>query len=158
MLKWDFELEYAHTNIYHAQMQLLNIHSYNYMSCTAELTCIPSSIHLTCLSFSLTENIVAEVKMDKITYLMMNLFRNQLRRCNVPPNHRPACSLISQQGCHPQAGHDSPRNKGTSRLTHSQGCPEHSQGCPEHSQANTVGFIKPLRSWRRQIAKLVSSS
>ena len=51
---------------------------------------------------------------------MKNFFRNQLRRCNVPPNHRPACSLISQQRCHPRAGHDSPRNKGTSRLTHSQ--------------------------------------
>ena len=120
MLKWDFELEYAHTNIYHAQMQLFNIHSYNYMSCTAELACIPLSIHLTCSSFSLTENIVAELKMDKITYLMMKSFRNQLRHCNVPPNHRPACSLISQQRCHPRAGHDSPRIKGTSRLTHSQ--------------------------------------
>ena len=59
--------------------------------------------------------------MDKITYLMMNSFRNQLRRYNIPPNHRPSCSLISQQRCHPRAGHDSPRNKGTSRLTHIQG-------------------------------------
>ena len=59
--------------------------------------------------------------MSKITYLMEKLFRDQLRRCNVPPNHRPTCSLISQQRCHPQDGHDSPRNKGTSRLTHSQG-------------------------------------
>ena len=78
--------------------------------------------------------------MDKSTYLMNNLIRNQLRRCNVPPNHRLACSLISQQRCHPRAGHDSPRNKGTSRLTHSQ-------GYIKHSQANTVGFIRPLRSW-----------
>ena len=78
--------------------------------------------------------------MDKITYLMMNLFRNQLHRCNVPPNHRPACSLISQQRCHPQAGHDSPRNKGTSRLTHSQ-------GYTKHSQSNIVGFIRLLRGW-----------
>ena len=60
-------------------------------------------------------------KIGKITYLMKNSFRNQLRRCNIPPNHRPACSLISQQRCHPRARHDSPRNKGTSRLTHSQG-------------------------------------
>ena len=37
---------------------------------------------------------------------------NQLRRCNVPPNHRPACSSISQQRCHPRAGHDSSRTKG----------------------------------------------
>ena len=69
----------------------------------------------------INSNVIAEVKMDKITYLMMISFRNQLRRCNVPPNHRPACSLISQQRCHPRAGYDSPRNKGTSRLTHSQG-------------------------------------
>ena len=75
---------------------------------------------------------------------------NELCRCNVPPNHRPVCSLISQQCCHPQAGHDSPRNNGTSRLTHSQ-------GCTKHSQANTVAFIRPPKSWRRKIAKLVSS-
>ena len=74
--------------------------------------------------------------MDKITYLMKKSFRNQLRRCNVPPNHRLACSLISQQRYHPRAGHDSPRNKGTSRLTPSQ-------GYTKHSQANTVGFIRP---------------
>ena len=49
--------------------------------------------------------------MVKITYLIKNSSRNQLRCCNVPPNHRPACSLISQQRCHPQAGHDFPRNK-----------------------------------------------
>ena len=49
--------------------------------------------------------------MNKITYLIKKLFCNQLRRYNVPPNHRPACSLISQQCYHPQAGHDSPRNK-----------------------------------------------
>ena len=60
-------------------------------------------------------------KMDKFTYLMKSLIHNQLRRCNVPPNHRLVCSLISQQRSHPRAGHDSPRNKGTSRLTHSQG-------------------------------------
>ena len=52
-------------------------------------------------------------KMDKITYLMKNSFCNQLRCCNVPPNHRPVCSLISQQHCHPRDGNDSPRNKGT---------------------------------------------
>ena len=100
---------------------------------------------------SLIVNMVAEVKMGNITYLMKNSLCNQLRRCNVPPNqYRPACSLISQQRCHPRAGHDSPRNKGTSRLTHSQ-------GYTKHSQANIVGFIRPLRSWRRKIAKLVSS-
>ena len=41
---------------------------------------------------------------------------NQLRRCNVPPNHMPVSSLISQQRCHPRAGHDSPRNKGIAGL------------------------------------------
>ena len=51
--------------------------------------------------------------MDKTTYLKMNSFCNQLRCCNVPPNHTPMSSLISQQRFHPQAGHDSPRNKGT---------------------------------------------
>ena len=76
--------------------------------------------------------------MDKITYLMKTSLRNQLHRCNVPPNHRPACSLISQQHCHPRAGHDSPRNKGATRLTHSQ-------GYVKHSQANTVGFIRASR-------------
>ena len=132
--KKSFELGHAHMNNYHAQMQLFNIHSYNYVSCTEELTCIHTSIHSTCSSHSLTKNMVAEVKMDKVTYLMMNSFRNKLRRYNVPPNHRTACSLISQQRCHPRAGHGSPRNMGTSRLTHSQ-------GYTKRSQANTVGFI-----------------
>ena len=111
----------------HAQMQLFIIHNYNYLSCTAESTCIHTSIHFNMfiIFISLTENMVAEVKMGKVTYLMKTLLRNQLRRCNVPPNHRPACSLISQQHCHPRAGHDSPRNKGTSRLTHSQGYTKH---------------------------------
>ena len=54
--------------------------------------------------------------MDKTTYLKMNLFCNQLRCCNVPPNYRPASSLISQQLFHPRAGHDSLRNKGTAGL------------------------------------------
>ena len=89
-------------------------------------------------------------KMDKITYLMKKSFYNQLCRCNVPPNHMPACSLISQQRCHPRAGNDSPRNKGTSRLTHSQ-------GYTKHSQANIVGFIMPSRSWERLSVKMVSS-
>ena len=89
-------------------------------------------------------------KMHKITYFMKSSIRNQLCCCNVPPNHRPACSLISQQCYHPEAGHDSQRNKGTRRLTHSQ-------GYTKHSQANTVGFIKPSRSWERINAKLVSS-
>ena len=87
------------------------MHICNCLSYTAEETFIHTSIHSTCSTWSLTENIVAEVKTDKITYLMRNSFRNQLRHCNVPPNHRPACSLISQQHCHPWAGHGSSRNK-----------------------------------------------
>ena len=51
---------------------------------------------------------------------MKNLSQNQLRHCNVPPNHRPVCSLISQKHCHPWARHDSSRNKGLRRFTHSQ--------------------------------------
>ena len=55
--------------------------------------------------------IIADTLLGKNTYLMKNLFRNQLRSCNVPPNHRPACSLISQQHYHPRAEHDTPRNR-----------------------------------------------
>ena len=65
---------------------------------------------------SLTEIKVAELKMDKMTYLKMKSFHNQLRHCNVPPNHKPTSSLISQQCCHPRVGNDSPRNKGTTGL------------------------------------------
>ena len=50
-------------------------------------------------------------KLGKSTYLIDNLFHNQLRHYNVPSNHWPTCSLISQQCCHPQAGQASPRNK-----------------------------------------------
>ena len=65
---------------------------------------------------SLTEKIVTEVKCTRSLILWRALIHNQLCRCNVPPNHRPACSLISQQHCYPQAGHDSPRNMGTTGL------------------------------------------
>ena len=102
--------------------------------------------------------------MNKITYLMKNSFRNQRRRCNVPPNHRPTCSLIFQQHCHPRAGHDSPRNKGTRRITHSQGYTKHSQANTVGfirqqwiNQANTTGFIMPYKSWERLNTKLVIS-
>ena len=50
-------------------------------------------------------------KLGNNTYLNNNLFCNQLRHYNVPPNHRPTCSSISQQRYHPRAGHDSLRNK-----------------------------------------------
>ena len=135
-------LKHTHMNIYHAQMQTSIKHSGNI-------------IHLSKHSFNMFIIFINRIyscrsKMEKITYLMTNSICNQLGCCNVQPNYSPLCSLISQQRYHPRAGHDSPRNKGTSRLTHSQ-------GYTKHIQANTVGFIRPLRSWRRQIAKLVSS-
>ena len=128
--------------IYHTQMQLFIIQS-------------GSNTHSYKNSFNMfitftNRKYDCRSKIDKTTYLMKNSFHNQLRRYNIPPNHRPACSLISQQRCHPRVGHYSPRNKGTSRLTHSQ-------GYTKHSQANTVGFIMPLRSWKRLNANMVSS-
>ena len=108
--------------IFHAQRN--NIHFY--------------SIHSTSFIILINSNQDCRSKIHKITYLMKKSIRNQLRRCNIPPNHRPACSSISQQYCHPRAGHDSSRNKGQSRLTHSQGT--------QISQAPTVGFIRPSRS------------
>ena len=103
-------------------------------------------------------------KIDKITYLMKNSFRNQLRRCNVPPNHRPACSLISQQHYHPRVGHDSPRNKEQAGLhitKDTQNTAKPTQlGLSSHQQiiqAYTVGFVRPTRSWERLNSKLLSS-
>ena len=100
--------------------------------------------------------------MVKITYLIKNSFHNQLCRCNFPPNHRPTCSLISQQWYHPRAGHDSPR-KGTNRLNiakDTQNTTKPTQlglSCHQQdSQANMVKFIKPSRTWKRLNAKMVS--
>ena len=87
--------------------------------------------------------------MDKNAYLINISSRNQLRRCNAPPNHRPVCSLISQQHCHPRAGQDSPRNKEQVGL--------HIANDTQISQANTVGFIRPSRSCEKLNAKLVRS-
>ena len=111
MLNKGFELKYAHMWFNHHTQR----------KPTAFIHACIQHVHF----ISLTVNMVAEVKMGKITYLMKTLLRNQLRRCNDPPNHRIAFSLISQQHCHPRDGHDSPRNKGTSRLTHSQGYTKH---------------------------------
>ena len=134
----------------HTQMQSSIKHSNNYLSDIAESTYIHTSIHSTCSSHSLTENMVAEVKMDKITYLMKKSFRNQLRRCNVPPNHRPACSLISQQRYHPRAGHDSPRNKGIAGL--------HIAKDTQNTQPSQQSWVyQAIGSWRRKISKPVSS-
>ena len=107
------EVEHAHMNIYRAQMQIFIIRSGN-------------NTHSYKHSFNMFIMIInrkygCRSKMNKITYLMKKLFRNQLSRCNVPPNHSPACSLISQQRCHPQAGHDSSGIRVNCRLTHSQG-------------------------------------
>ena len=110
------------------------MHSYCYLSCKAETTSIHKHSFNMFIIFT-NRNYDCRSKMDKITYLKKKSFCNQLCCCKVPPNHRLACYLISQQCCHPQAGHDSPRNKGTTRLTHSQ-------GYTKHSQANTVGFIR----------------
>ena len=63
--------------------------------------------------------IIAEIDWQHLSF-DEEFNRNQLRRCNVPPNHRPACSLISQQHCHPRAGHDSFRIRVNCRLAHSQ--------------------------------------
>ena len=46
-------------------------------------------------------------KIDKNTYFGRSSSCNQLCCCNVPPIHMPVCSSISQQHCHPRAGHDS---------------------------------------------------
>ena len=108
-------------------------------------------------------------KLGKNTYLIKNLFCNQLRRCNVPPNHSPTCSSISQQRCHPRTGHDSPKNKELTSLhiakdnnttrVHSSTKPTQLglSGKQRISQANQVGFIRPFRSWERLNDKLVSS-
>ena len=91
-------------------------------------------------------------KIDEITYLMKNSFYNQLRHCNVPPNHRPVCSLISQQHCHPQAEHDSPRERklaGSHRVEYMS----------KLIQTKVMfGFIGLPRGWKGLFAKLVSST
>ena len=81
-----------------------------------------NSSTFTCSSWFIKHQYNCKDGIFKVTYLSMkNSSRNQLHRCNVTPNHRPACSSISQQRCHPWAGHDSSKDKGQCRLTHSQG-------------------------------------
>ena len=108
--------------------------------------------HLTCISSFINGKYNCRHKLGKNTYLIKNLFHNQLHRYNVPPNHRPVCSLISQQRCHPQAGHDPPRNKELAGL-HIAKITKHAKptklglsGKQWISQANIVGFIRPSRS------------
>ena len=150
-------------------MQLLIIHSGNQQH---------SVMHAFIMFIiSLTKNIVAEVKCTRSLILWIALIRNQLRRCNVPPNHRPSCSLISQQCCHPWAGRISPMNKelaglhiakdnkkpnqhsGVSQANNrsSKPTPLGLLGKQRTIQANIVGFIRPSRSWERINANIVSS-
>ena len=72
--------------------------------------------------------------MDKITYLMMNLIHHQLRRCNVPPNHRLACSSISQHTATPELGMIPLRIRVNVGLHIAKG---------RKSATNIAGFIKP---------------
>ena len=87
--------------------------------------------------------IIAEIDWQHL-YVNEEFTRNQLRRCNVPPNHRPACSSISQQRCHPRAGHDSSGIRVNCRLIHSQGDINNKPtqlgftGFQQPSQASTV--------------------
>ena len=84
-----------------------------------------------------TIDIIAEMNNHECLSFNEELSRNQLRRCNVPPNHRPVCSSISQKHYHPWAGHDSSRNKGQCRLTHRQGLPI--------SQTHTAGSYQVIK-------------
>ena len=80
-LNKDFELKHAH-------MQLIIIHNGNQQH---------SDMHaFNMFIIFISRNYDCRSKMDNITYLMMNSICNQLRRCNVPHNHRPVCSLISK--------------------------------------------------------------
>ena len=90
------------------------------------------------IMFIKQQNTICRDEIVKNTYLMRNSSHNQLCRCNVPPNHRPACSSMSQQHCHPRAGHDSIRTKGHFRLTHSQGS--------QRIKPTQLGFTRSSRS------------
>ena len=77
-------------------------------------------------------------RLSRRILILKKLAQNQLCHCNVPPNHRPMWSLISQHHCHPRAGHDSTRHQGTTgshiaKTIHSQ------------SSQHTVGFHILLR-------------
>ena len=62
------------------------------------------------------------------------------------------CSSISQHNCHPRAGHNFHKEKGTISSHNSQ---IHIKVQPRQY---TVGFIRLLRKWKGRIAKLVSST
>ena len=98
-------------------------------------------------------NTIAKINIDKNTYLEKKLSRNQLCHCNVPPNHRPVRSSISQQHCHPRAGHDSHKESGNcNMLTHSQ---RHIKIQPRKNYIWVYQATKEVEGW---IAKIVSST
>ena len=103
---------------------------------------------------SLNDKYKCRDEMVKNTYLIKYSSHNQLCHCNISPNHRPVCSLISQQCCHRQARHDFPRNKEQAGLhiakdtQNSRSTKPTQLGLSSHpkiSKANIVGFIRP--SW-----------
>ena len=108
--------------INHAQMPLFNTHRCIHLTYTAETSSFLQHSYYMLISFLINSKLQnCRGKMHKITYLIKSFLHNQLRRCNVPPNHRPACSSVSQQRCHPQAGHDSSGVRVNCSLIHSQG-------------------------------------
>ena len=130
---------HEHVQIINAENRKLNMIHNRMHRCiitqhSAEAIRIHSSIHMFII-IRKTIDINCRDEVTSSTYLLMKHSpRNQLHRCNVPPNHRPMCSSISQQHYDPRVGHDSSRNKGQCRLTHSQGFPI--------SQTHTVGFYQ----------------
>ena len=105
---------------------------------------VPSSIHMF-IKIHKTIDSIAEITRSRLLiFFMKSLPCNQLCRYNVPPNHRPACSSISQQHCHPRAGHDSSKDKGQCRLTHSQGTPSANQHSWVYQALNKLA--KPAQS------------
>ena len=95
--------------------------------------------HLTCISSFINGKHNCRHKLGKNTYFIENLSCNQLRCCNVPPNHRPLFSSISQQHTTPELGMILTRNKGTLADSHI------AKDLSKFSQANTVGFIRLQR-------------
>ena len=89
------------------------------------------------------KNTVVEIKYTKNTYLEKKLPRNYLCRYNVPPNHRPVCSSISQHHCDPQDGHDFHKEIGNNMFTHINTMhPQSSQQSPQNTVNHlTDGFL-----------------
>ena len=78
---------------------------------------------------------IAEITRSRLLiFLMKSLPRNQLRHCNIPPNHRPACSSISQHTATPELGMIPPRIRVNAGLHIAR---------DTISQTNTTGFTRP---------------